>query len=1140
MIFRSTFLLISLCFLYSFPLHSQEFKWIQDTKNYVDHMDAVGNVYIADAAFGKTDIDFSSNTVYVDINVQGTYLAKYDTALALSWYKTDRFGFEGALVNTNLNGEIYALARKRVGSRRDFYLQKYTAEGAFITEQKAFSVEQVPGTSGDYRLLNMEIDSNSNVFISADITGMFSIANSSHRDTIHSLTRTPFLAKFSPDCNLDKVIRYFPNSDPFDILEHMELGNVLIDTSGTFQCLVEESGILCRLSIDTNAVSHKHQLFSMNDLQTNIRQIPLDDGGFMVLGSFSNAKNFNSFGEEDFFLSPKGSKDIFFAMYNSDAELQHVWQLGGSGAVELGGRNPICRNNYLVFGVSNYNNVTLDADMGSDTLWLDLSSGFRHICFDMSSFQTERDTFNYDITNKDLVADIFAGPAGSQPMYFVDFNDTLFFVANDGISGFELWKSDGSSEGTTLLSDINTTGDLFTPHSSSVFPYNPLVVAGSKLYLYPDTLGFERSLYELSSGSTEPQQISDSISWYAFCFEGKMYTRISTENPGLFLVSGAGNSYVDTFANAQPGFNYKFQVKEDSILYFTSFNHDSSGIWSFDGEKFSSMFYVDKCITGLGKWDNRFWFYELKASYNPVPVKFCSMDISGDDYQEIFNMADNTITNYQGHYLIERMNDRIIFTGYEQETGLELYTIDSITEQTSLIKDINPDGHLKVNNLVSSTKGLLFFSADNGHGNQIFQSDGTATGTFPLRGLNPFGKVNYNSMCIVKDVLYFGAVSDYNGSELWKYNFVTKLDVDVDEVSYSGDSAQTTISLDITVHPETATDTTLDFSILEAGGFDVAIDSLGNVTVNSTSKKSTSLSNRIKIKIMARDGSLAERIIELTPDGKIFGNTDLEVDAGPDAFLCLDDVDEYFIGGNPTAIGGGEPYTYSWSCKHISGGKEYYASSFLNDTTLPNPIITSGFDTLTFRLEVRDELGNISTDSLTLIASQYVFCLAECYESIYEGDSVKLHHCVMGGIPPYIYFWEPAEFLSDPTAENPWVRPPATTTYTLTILDAAGCIASSSCTINVFPLGVNSTLEDQEGIRIYPIPSRNQEYLSIERSTTAVQTLKVYNTSGIHFLNIVLYGEITQFSTKSLPPGLYLYRTSNQKGQTETGRFIIN
>jgi ELWxxDGT repeat protein len=56
-----------------------------------------------------------------------------------------------------------------------------------------------------------------------------------------------------------------------------------------------------------------------------------------------------------------------------------------------------------------------------------------------------------------LVKDI--NPSGpSNPGSFVVFNNTLFFIASDGVTGFELWKSDGTAAGTVLVKDINTGG----------------------------------------------------------------------------------------------------------------------------------------------------------------------------------------------------------------------------------------------------------------------------------------------------------------------------------------------------------------------------------------------------------------------------------------------------------------------------------------------------------------------------------------------------------------------------------------------------------------------------------------------------------------------------------------------------------
>lgn len=62
------------------------------------------------------------------------------------------------------------------------------------------------------------------------------------------------------------------------------------------------------------------------------------------------------------------------------------------------------------------------------------------------------------------VKDIFSGPTGSAPQQLVNVGGTLFFNANDGTTGFELWKSDGTEAGTVRVKDIRSgpNGSLST------------------------------------------------------------------------------------------------------------------------------------------------------------------------------------------------------------------------------------------------------------------------------------------------------------------------------------------------------------------------------------------------------------------------------------------------------------------------------------------------------------------------------------------------------------------------------------------------------------------------------------------------------------------------------------------------------
>src|SRR5260370_3284607 len=65
-----------------------------------------------------------------------------------------------------------------------------------------------------------------------------------------------------------------------------------------------------------------------------------------------------------------------------------------------------------------------------------------------------------------LVADLNTTVGSSNPSAFTVVNSTGFFLADDGIHGRELWKTDGTSRGTHLVKDIN-------PGGSSAFTFDP-------------------------------------------------------------------------------------------------------------------------------------------------------------------------------------------------------------------------------------------------------------------------------------------------------------------------------------------------------------------------------------------------------------------------------------------------------------------------------------------------------------------------------------------------------------------------------------------------------------------------------------------------------------------------------------------
>ena len=95
----------------------------------------------------------------------------------------------------------------------------------------------------------------------------------------------------------------------------------------------------------------------------------------------------------------------------------------------------------------------------------------------------------------------FPGRLRLDPRDLTNVGDTLFFSADDGTNGSELWKSDGTAAGTTLVEDIN-------PGSSGSSYPRYLTNVGGTLYFQADdgTNGSELWKSDGTAAGTVPGQ----------------------------------------------------------------------------------------------------------------------------------------------------------------------------------------------------------------------------------------------------------------------------------------------------------------------------------------------------------------------------------------------------------------------------------------------------------------------------------------------------------------------------------------------------------------------------------------------------------------------------------------------------------
>ena len=135
--------------------------------------------------------------------------------------------------------------------------------------------------------------------------------------------------------------------------------------------------------------------------------------------------------------------------------------------------------------------------------------------------------------------------------------------------------------------------------------------------------------------------------------------------------------------------------------------------------------------------------------------------------------SDDSLPEYYLHSVI--IGNTIYFTAEDGSHGVELWKSDGTNSGTTMVKDINNNLLVDANgsypNDLTAIGNTLYFEANDGnHGNELWKSDGTSSGTFMVKDIMPgdhYGS-NPHELIVVGNTLYFVGDDGVNGYELWK------------------------------------------------------------------------------------------------------------------------------------------------------------------------------------------------------------------------------------------------------------------------------------------------------------------------------------------------------------------------------------
>ncbi len=264
--------------------------------------------------------------------------------------------------------------------------------------------------------------------------------------------------------------------------------------------------------------------------------------------------------------------------------------------------------------------------------------------------------------------------------------------------------------------------------------------------------------------------------------------------------------------------------------------------------------------------------------------------------------------------------------------------------------------------------------------------------------------------------------------------------------------------------------------------------------------------------------------------------------AGEDAIVCIEFFghDQITLGGNPTAANGVPPYTYKWSCSYYfpNGTYPYDASYFLDNVRMANPTIRNiAPDSITFRIDVTDSIGQTCYDSINVRFTGFGWEDGERDGYMHQGDSIRLHHLLVGGIPPISYHWFTEVDSFNSSEPYPWVKPDTTTRYYLRAYDSTGCEGVDAFTVNVLTTGIFDAQRPISKSILYPNPLVDISILKIYGPNQKHQVF-FYDVLGQLTHQIEMKENQTEISAEDFVSGLYYYNIYNKNIIISQGKMV--
>jgi ELWxxDGT repeat protein len=379
------------------------------------------------------------------------------------------------------------------------------------------------------------------------------------------------------------------------------------------------------------------------------------------------------------------------------------------------------------------------------------------------------------------VADIRAGGAGSDPRELTAVNGTVYFVADDGIHGSELWRTDGTAAGTALVKDIWPGAPGSDPHELTAVGSTLYFVAwdgvtGYELWRSDGTAAGTALVKDIVVGSgivpngagssADPFELTN-VAGALFFAPWSIDSTVQTSGRGLFRTDGtaAGTRMFGNEYLSPDNLWVPIELEAGGGAVYFT---DGDRVGRSDGTDAGSRWIADPFYGGdglTGELTNVNGTLFFRALEGGYGTELWRADAGAAAM--VTNLAPDAASAAPGW--LTPVGASVYFAATNGSTGFELWRSDGTAAGTTLVEDIRPGGASSSPRALARVGTDLFFSADDGTtGHELWHSDGTAAGTALVQDVAPGPRSSRIAwFARAGETLFFAADDGTAGQELW-------------------------------------------------------------------------------------------------------------------------------------------------------------------------------------------------------------------------------------------------------------------------------------------------------------------------------------------------------------------------------------